>query len=939
MLLRPAGLVMACSLLPRLGSCDRHQELERRSPPSFIDASPIGSNRFMYVVSTIAISSAFNVGIHGCFSAHHPVLQRGSYETANIIPGYSNVLAHTNPEAAILGWARSWTATRRLRQSAGVTVQIFALSLSPDDRILASLEDDTVIFSSYCSPCRTQAWSSSVVHFYGRLPTLADYAAYTDPAVVRSALLRLQWYARRYSYAARLADLPPIRSAPIGGNLCQCSPRYDVSRQLDSLAAMGPAILNALHPTAEQAMEEIFCDHLETHSDYDRCRDVAARVAQGRFGIQPRIGPVEQAVAGPSHLDRPATQGPVTPLKETPDPAGAVPALPRPISPPEPPVIPRPITGSLTPRPITGSVLPRPIAGPLRPAGSRNLSPMVPLPRPIAPRPPLRELNPYAPFPAPPIPTVDLTDAMPGPTAPQATPVFEVPSPAAPVAPNLGPIPHAQHRERPLPYPLAPPRTQTSSTRSTHGLDGLDHAPFPIPDLRQSTTAGYVTVPDASQRELENELQQIACQEIDTDADVFQGVWDVLRPFMGMAVELLQQHFPNMDQAALLTLSQGSCFPFHQHRMHKRSDGELLDYASLTVNATVCESLAVSIAGKVSNLPPEIESRLREPVLDVLEAPQNCVHFKSLHVRIELGYSNIYFIEGAGTNDDIFITVGKQTIKLLSSPWYGSVANKPVNLTQAFGTEVISLDQFTGFRLFPQRSPKMPPGGDPFNLKSLIFSARCVEQPHREAVVDKHSLVNKNIWRLRWPSEFSDDISVHDWHFSPYDTKADTLAVSLPGRPNACTYLKALKVRLTLDGLWQSWFSGGTSDNVYLSVGMENKPSRGLLPLTQSPSAGSDFTAEFDLDKFFGQKTVPVSAILSYVNLYATPGAGHSPNDTDSWKIKSIIFDGQCSDNNKTVRANIIFPQGKWVERRAGKEWGMVYSHDKMGLDRWIRVD
>ncbi|KAF4589772.1 heat-labile enterotoxin IIB, A chain [Ophiocordyceps camponoti-floridani] len=601
-------------------------------------SAPEDGQRFMYIVSTLAVSSVFNVGIYGSFPVGHRCTHRGSYELIPILPGRLNIVAHTNAEAAIVGWARSWQSATRRRPANELVVHIYALSLAPEDRIWTRRDDDTIVFSSYISPCRARAWRSSNIHYYGILPTVANYEVYTDPVVARTAL-----------------------------------------RQ------------------------------------------------------------------------------------------------------PEPPLI-------------------------------------------------------------------------------------------------------------------------------------------------------------ESERRLERELQQIVCQEMPTQENLFQGVWDVLRPFMGMPIDILRQHFPHLDQASLLILSQGGCFPFRHQRLRKRSIDESLTEVP-QVNATACEVLAVSIAGKVTALSPEVASKLREPVVDPLEEPEKCTRFNSLRVRIELGYHNIYFAEGAGTNDDIFITVGRQTIKLLRSPGYSAVANKAVDLMVAFGSETISVDQFNHFHLFPRRPETMPTGGDPFNLKSLIFSARCIEEPHREAIITKFDNINRDIYPLRWPSYLSARISVTDWHYSPYDVKTNTLAVSLPGRPSACIYLKALRVRLTLDGLWQSWFSAGTSDNVYLSVGMENRPSVGVLPLAKSPAAGSVFEADFNLETFFDQKTVPVSAILSYVNVYATPGMGLNANYTDGWQIKSIIFDGRCADNNRAVRANIVFPEGKWVERQAGKEWGLVYSHDKIGLERWIRLD
>ncbi|RDA87212.1 hypothetical protein CP532_2516 [Ophiocordyceps camponoti-leonardi (nom. inval.)] len=874
------GRVLACLVLPWLGTA---KSLHARSPPKFISGTPFGDPRLMYIVGPLPATTAFSVGIHGSYTVDHRVVQWGSYEMVAVIPGRYNVMAHTNPESAIIGWARTWARrNQRLRHPPFSSIQIYAVSLTEDDRLFARFSNDSVLYSTYWSPCEARAWPPRFVHYYATLPQVPDYAVFTDGDVVRSIMDQLEWRARRHSTLNPLVGLAPIRNAPVGSTTCHCQTNFQLTQQLNGVMSLGPEILNNLYPEAGGLLREVFCEDLISQEDYDRCVQVSQEVVRGRLGIQQggQRGSQRRGHAPFSAMDQMETH---------------------------------------------------PMAN--RPTGSGPNPPPPNLPPPAVPGASFRMMHPSVQVPPPPpvLPEMMAPDPLPiqSTSNPYATPAFHVQlpvptDPTAPMMPDQEPIPgpsYQQHPSQSYP-PIAQPPVEVPASFQV---------PNPPPELALPT-------PGPSQRRLESELQEFACHETISDGEIFQGVWDALRPYVGMGVDLLQQHFPNLDAASLSILSQGSCSPFHNHFLSKRSSEEPTE-STETGSGTKCEELAFSIAGKASDLSSKMEAQLLKPTFDDLEEAEKCTRLKSLHVRIELSSDVIYGWEGAGTNDDIFIKVGSQTVLLLNSPWRGSVADKAVDLVEAFGSETIPFDKFTKFSLFPRRSETMPRGGDPFKLKGLIFSGRCENAPHREVIVDRYSSVNKDIYRLRWPSKYDGQIAINDWHYSPYDTKAQTLAVSPPGRLESCSHLKALKVRLTLDGLWQSWFSGGTSDNVYLSIGMENQPGKGSLLLAQSPSAGHDFTADFDLVKFFGRKTVPVAAVLSYVDIYATPGSGQSANYTDGWQIKSIVFDGQCSDDNNTVRANIDFPDGKWVERQAGKEWGLVYTHEKMGLQRWFRVN
>ncbi|RDA89946.1 hypothetical protein CP533_0282 [Ophiocordyceps camponoti-saundersi (nom. inval.)] len=898
------GRALACFLLPWLGTA---KSLEARSPPKFVSGSPDGDPRLMYIVGPIPAASAFSLGIFGSYGLEHRCVLWGSYEMVAVMPGRYHVVAHTNPQAAIQGWARSWTRRHgRSRPPFFNSIQIYAVSLTEDDRLLARFDNDSVLYSTYWSTCDARAWPPRFVHYYATIPSVTDYSFLADDDIAREAIHRLRWRARRHATLSPLVGLAPIRSAPVGSTTCQCQTNYHLTQQLNGLLSLGSDLLNVLYPEAVQFLRDIFCDHLAGEAEYNRCAEISDEVARARLGIE----------QGPSRPDAPV---PVVGQAEPP------PMADQPMDP-----NPNPVS------PIPEAKLP--------PGQARSpmIRPAVRVPPPLA----LPEM-PQGSFPAPKKPN------------PYITPAFHIARPVqiptTPFISGLGPIPGPSHHPpRTHPYPLVVPSpvTQPGVAQPPPELPPSFEVPNPPPELSLSA-------PGPSQRRLEDELQEFACQTSFFSEEIFQGVWDALRPYVGMGIDRLQEHFPDLDETSLSLLSQGSCSPFHNHQLGKRSP-ETGDEGTKAANGTACENLAFSIAGKASNFSPEMEAQVLAPSFDGLEKIENCVELDSLQVRIELSSDVVYGWEGAGTNDDIFIKVGGQTILLLNSPWKGSVADQPVDLVKAFGNDAIDFKNFTQFSLFPRRSETMPPGGDPFKLKGsvrpppylfstvkdiltgligLIFTARCVGDPHREVIVDKYSAVNQDIYRMRWPSKYDGQIALKDWHYSPFDTKAQTLAVSPPGILDFCSHLKALEVKLTLDGLWQSWFSGGTSDNVYLSIGMENKPGRGSILLAQSPSAGQEFTADFDLYKFFGQKTVPVSAILSYVDVYATPGSGQSANYTDGWQIKSIVFDGQCSDRNHTVRANINFPDGKWVERQAGKEWGLVYTHDKMGLERWFRVD
>ncbi|RCI15748.1 hypothetical protein L249_3235 [Ophiocordyceps polyrhachis-furcata BCC 54312] len=861
------GRVLVCFVLPWLGTAK--SLLHARSPPKPkpIQGSPVGDPRLMYIVGPVPASTAFSIGIHGSYSLEHRVVEWGSYEMVAIVPGRYHVMAHTNPELAIQGWARTWARRRHRRFT---SVQIYAVSLTEDDRIFSRSNNDTILYSTYWSPCEARAWPPRFVHFFASLPQITDYALLADRNVVDTIFSRLSWRARRFASLEHLGSLVPVLNAPVGSTVCHCQTNFHLTQQLNEMMSMERQIINSLYTETGELLRDAYCDHLLSRDDYDRCVQMAQDVVRGRFGIQHGGAgvPLEAMNHQSMMAHRPMTLG-ANPLANV------------------PPLLPAPEANF--------------------PLGMVHPSAQIP------PPPALPEMNPQVPPPIQRAPN------------PYARPAFHVEppvrmDPTAPMMSDPEPIPGPSYQEHPpRPYP---PAAEVPLQ-------------FPVPNPPPEPP---LPAPGLSQRRLENELQEFACQETLTEGDIFQGVWDALRPFVGMNVELLQQHFPNLDAASLHILSQGSCSRFDNHYLHKRSIEEE-ESSESTANATSCKDLAFSIAGKASGFSPMMEAQLLKPTLDGLEETENCMQLKSLHVRIELSSDVIYGWEGAGTNDDIYIEVGNQTILLLNSPWRGSVADKPVDLVKAFGSQPVSFDKFTTFSLFPRRSETMGPGGDPFKLKGLIFTARCESDPHREVIVDKYSSVNKDIYRLRWPSKYDGRIAVKDWHYSPFDTKAQTLAVSPPGRRDFCSHLKALQVRLTLDGLWQSWFSGGTVDDVYLSIGMENQPGKGTILLAQSPSAGQEFTTDVDLVKFFGRKTVPVAAVLSYVDIYATTGSGQSVNYTDGWQIKSIVFDGQCSDSNNTVRASIDFPDGKWVERQAGKEWGLVYTHDKIGLQRWFRVN
>ncbi|KAB0499603.1 hypothetical protein [Pseudomonas vancouverensis] len=88
-----------------------------------------------------------------------------------------------------------------------------------------------------------------------------------------------------------------------------------------------------------------------------------------------------------------------------------------------------------------------------------------------------------------------------------------------------------------------------------------------------------------------------------------------------------------------------------------------------------------------------------------------------------------------------------------------------------------------------------------------------------------------------------------------------------------------LKLSMTIgDEYW-----AGTDDNLYLSLGHENK----LQLLADTPRVGENITIDVDIQRLFGRSSIHISE-LSHVSLHQFP-TDH-PLSNDDWELDSLVF-------------------------------------------------
>ncbi|PHH81567.1 hypothetical protein CDD82_453 [Ophiocordyceps australis] len=226
----------------------------------------------------------------------------------------------------------------------------------------------------------------------------------------------------------------------------------------------------------------------------------------------------------------------------------------------------------------------------------------------------------------------------------------------------------------------------------------------------------------------------------------------------------------------------------------------------------------------------------------------------------------------------------------------------------------------------------MTANGDAWWLQGLVFKAKCVGS-FRLAEVNKYAAVNMQLNRQRWPRYYRNTIVAEDWHWVKKDAAAKSLAVQPPGRPDACTHFKSLRIIPEFSSsLWS-----GTYDRVYLAVGRESLLARGRLPLAQAPKRGSNQPINVNLKRLFGLKTVAVADILPAIRILASPDPERDVYKTDAFSINNIVFEATCAGSNSTARVDNYSEglRGKWLQRKSGEYLTEVFSGKGLRLEDW----
>ncbi|ODA77299.1 hypothetical protein RJ55_06926 [Drechmeria coniospora] len=280
------------------------------------------------------------------------------------------------------------------------------------------------------------------------------------------------------------------------------------------------------------------------------------------------------------------------------------------------------------------------------------------------------------------------------------------------------------------------------------------------------------------------------------------------------------------------------------------------------------------------------EIAMRTPRPPMLAGIEDCRYFRKLSIHLHIGNG----ISG-GSDDEIVMDIGKQTLLLATSPDRGFENVKSVNIKKAFGVRNVRVSDVKHFTLYSRSHAGSNP--DYWELGGVSFKGIC-SGSGRVAVIDKWSSLYEWLDRDmqatggKTPTKLKKSIAPHDWQWETEDSKTKTLAVQPPGEPWACTRFKSLEVRLELGS---NIAGSGTYDNIVIDVG------KSTTSLAEAPSGGANERRMIDLKKAFGSRAPEVSDITKFT-LRSVEGWEHP--DADPWEVKML---------NKY--ANIY----KWVNR------------------------
>ncbi|KYK54417.1 hypothetical protein DCS_06375 [Drechmeria coniospora] len=295
------------------------------------------------------------------------------------------------------------------------------------------------------------------------------------------------------------------------------------------------------------------------------------------------------------------------------------------------------------------------------------------------------------------------------------------------------------------------------------------------------------------------------------------------------------------------------------------------------------------------------EIAMRTPRPPMLAGIEDCRYFRKLSIHLHIGNG----ISG-GSDDEIVMDIGKQTLLLATSPDRGFENVKSVNIKKAFGVRNVRVSDVKHFTLYSRSHAGSNP--DYWELGGVSFKGIC-SGSGRVAVIDKWSSLYEWLDRDmqatggKTPTKLKKSIAPHDWQWETEDSKTKTLAVQPPGEPWACTRFKSLEVRLELGS---NIAGSGTYDNIVIDVG------KSTTSLTEAPSGGANERRMIDLKKAFGSRAPEVSDITKFT-LRSVEGWEHP--DADPWEVKSITFTGHCSGSSRKAVLNKYANIYKWVNR------------------------